>query len=412
MLKTQTKGFLVLSLVALNIFMMMDVASANPRSAFQEKYDANGGVRPTETESSEMKHISAGMYKIGTDLDAGEYIVFASAGTGYFCVSKDSNQTDIIYNDNFEYNSIITVYDGEYLDLTRCYAIPYSDYPDVEIDKTGMFKVGIHIPAGEYKLDSKGEYGYYCIYPDSRQKDIIANDNFEGQTYVTVSDGQYLELVRCSFVDVPEKPEIIFTDEETVKRVQTALNEAGYDCGTPDGIIGQKTRDAIIKFGEENGLVLDGSITLSVLKALEITDNGDMEEIQDNIASNTLEAKTISELLQSLQSSITKIEIGANFTLNTEEGGKSYIYSIEYIFMYNPKTSDDKTFCAIKVTAANSETSFSDILLFFGYSACAFDDTLSGYEGTGYALKAIEDGSCIHNGIEYTYADDIFTISY
>ena len=146
-----------------------------------------------------------GMYKVGMDMPAGEYILFASGGKGYFCVSSDSNAKDILFNDNFEYNSIITVLEGEYLDLSRCYAVPISENPDVDTTGTGMFKVGLHIPAGEYKLNSGNQKGYYCIYSDSRQDDIIANDNFEGQSYVTVNNGQYLELARCYFVDLPQQ---------------------------------------------------------------------------------------------------------------------------------------------------------------------------------------------------------------
>lgn len=61
-----------------------------------------------------------------------------------------------------------------------------------------MFKVGVDIEAGEYKVTAEeGEMGYYCVYGDSRHDDIIANDNFEGSAYVTVKDGQYLVLNRC-----------------------------------------------------------------------------------------------------------------------------------------------------------------------------------------------------------------------
>lgn len=158
--------------------------------------------------------------KIGRDMPAGEYIVFASGGSGYFCVSSDSNQDDILFNDNFEYNSIITVNDGEYLELSRCYAIPVEENPEVELTGEGMFKVGTHIPAGEYKVDSGNDMGYYCIYSDSRQSDIIANDNFKGQNYVTVSDGQYLVLSRCKFTDTPEKSVPSYTDSETIRKVQ------------------------------------------------------------------------------------------------------------------------------------------------------------------------------------------------
>lgn len=211
-----------------------------------------------------------GNYKVGADIPAGEYVVFSSGDRGYFCVSSDSNQDDIIYNDNFDYNSIITINDGEYLELSRSYAIPITEKPDIEASGAGMFKVGIHIPAGEYKLEATDDRGYYCIYPDSRQDDIISNDNFEGQNYVTVTDGQYLVLSRCKFSEPPEKPVVTYTDADTVKRVQEALNAAGYDCGTPDGSAGNMTVGQIQKYQTDKGLNVTGTITDELLESLGI----------------------------------------------------------------------------------------------------------------------------------------------
>ena len=63
----------------------------------------------------------------------------------------------------------------------------------------GTYKVGSEIPAGEYKLTTTTSVsGYYAILKDSSGTDnIITNDNFDNQSYVTVKDGQYLELNRC-----------------------------------------------------------------------------------------------------------------------------------------------------------------------------------------------------------------------
>lgn len=64
--------------------------------------------------------------------------------------------------------------------------------------------------------------------------------------------------------------ETVSKDTETVKAVQGALNERGYDCGTPDGIMGKKTKSALMKFQEDNGLTVDGIIGEQVTIALEI----------------------------------------------------------------------------------------------------------------------------------------------
>ena len=59
-------------------------------------------------------------------------------------------------------------------------------------------------------------------------------------------------------------------DTELTKQVQQALNDKGYDCGTPDGITGEKTRTALIKFQEDNNLTADGIIGEEVKTALGI----------------------------------------------------------------------------------------------------------------------------------------------
>lgn len=58
-------------------------------------------------------------------------------------------------------------------------------------------------------------------------------------------------------------------DRETTKAIQACLNDAGYDCGTPDGVAGKKTRTAIKKFQKDHDLFQSGLIDDSLLKCLE-----------------------------------------------------------------------------------------------------------------------------------------------
>lgn len=145
--------------------------------------------------------VGPGQYKVGTDIKQGEYVLLSENGMGYFALTTDGNGNDIITNDNFEYNSMIIVDEGEYLELSRCKAIPLDEAKNLPIDKANMFKVGVHLPAGEYKLQSDTGMGYYCVYNDGRHDDIEANNNFEGQSYVSVKEGQYLLLSRCHIVE-------------------------------------------------------------------------------------------------------------------------------------------------------------------------------------------------------------------
>lgn len=159
-----------------------------------------------ESENTQKSnHYFAGMYKVGSDIPSGEYILYSNEGTDgslYFCVSSDSNQDNIIFNDSTKNNSIITVQDGEYLELSRCYAIPFTGNEEVDIGgEYFMVKVGANFQEGEYKIEATEDRGYYCIYSDSRESEILSNDNFEGSTYVTVKNGDYFLVSRAKIVN-------------------------------------------------------------------------------------------------------------------------------------------------------------------------------------------------------------------
>lgn len=104
-----------------------------------------------------------------------------------------------------------------------------------------------------------------------------------GVVFVEVTEGQeWLNFYahedgRCSIVYsgatyVLEKYEIDplteYTDEQTVKAVQEAMNAEGYECGTPDGIAGNKTAAAISGYQAANGLTETGTVTYELLQSL------------------------------------------------------------------------------------------------------------------------------------------------
>lgn len=53
-----------------------------------------------------------------------------------------------------------------------------------------------------------------------------------------------------------------------VKALQQALNEQGYDAGTPDGVIGPATRAALRRYQQSQGLVADGFATQALLRRI------------------------------------------------------------------------------------------------------------------------------------------------
>lgn len=57
---------------------------------------------------------------------------------------------------------------------------------------------------------------------------------------------------------------------DLIKQVQTALNSKGYDVGTADGIIGQRTNSAIEQYKRDNGLTVNTDIDEDLLANLNI----------------------------------------------------------------------------------------------------------------------------------------------
>lgn len=60
--------------------------------------------------------------------------------------------------------------------------------------------------------------------------------------------------------------------DEVVKDVQTKLNAKGFNCGTPDGSYGPKTKEAVTKFQTANKLYVDGIAGAKTLAALNKTE--------------------------------------------------------------------------------------------------------------------------------------------
>ncbi|MBP2657174.1 MAG: hypothetical protein H6Q69_206 [Firmicutes bacterium] len=157
-----------------------------------------------QTEKAAVKTYKSGQYKVGQDIPAGEYVAIAN-GQAYIEIAKDSKGTmqSILANDIFINRSIISVSDGQYLKVQGCELYAFKDAPKVQDNNgflpAGMYKVGVDLPAGEYKVTSEGGDSYIETSNTSRHSmgDIVSNDIFQGDKYVTVSDGQYVKFFRA-----------------------------------------------------------------------------------------------------------------------------------------------------------------------------------------------------------------------
>lgn len=66
----------------------------------------------------------------------------------------------------------------------------------------------------------------------------------------------------------PVDPMHEYTSREIIRLAQEAMNSLGYECGTPDGIIGNKTAAALSAFQREYALAETGSVTHQTAEVL------------------------------------------------------------------------------------------------------------------------------------------------
>ena len=69
-----------------------------------------------------------------------------------------------------------------------------------------------------------------------------------------------------STASVPSQPSVDM--KKAIRNIQAILNNAGFDAGSPDGIMGDKTRQAISEFQKANNLVPTGEIDRALVEKL------------------------------------------------------------------------------------------------------------------------------------------------
>ena len=145
-------------------------------------------------------------YEVGSDIPAGDYVIFVEAGKkyGFYVLQNDPNDFESVVGGNLYGNTYVRIKAGEYLRMSDCYAVPASE-AEVKTTGQGVFKVGTDIEAGTYKLKKTGSRPEYCIFDGigdlAADQDLyeLANGygSFAKTTMVTVKKGQYLFLRNC-----------------------------------------------------------------------------------------------------------------------------------------------------------------------------------------------------------------------
>lgn len=144
-------------------------------------------------------------YIAGAEIEPGEYILFSLPGkTGFVHLAADLMDKDVIVEEEFETNNIVSVEDGEYLIFSNSVAYHAADFYQHRTVGTGQFgvmlKVGYDLAPGVYELSVKpGKTGQYKIYSSSKhtKEDIVEELSGKELPKVEVKDGQYIQLIDC-----------------------------------------------------------------------------------------------------------------------------------------------------------------------------------------------------------------------
>ncbi|MCC7136776.1 MAG: peptidoglycan-binding protein [Nitrosomonas sp.] len=99
----------------------------------------------------------------------------------------------------------------------------------------------------------------------------MAEDIAEGsKSYVATIEEAVDESLEAVQEAVHDGHEIVKATPDLIRKIQNALNDAGFDAGTADGKLGPRTLTALKAYQQQNGLEA-GKFTKETLRALDVS---------------------------------------------------------------------------------------------------------------------------------------------
>ena len=243
--------------------------SSSSSSSSQSSPRNNSGFSsirsPKNGSLSDLDWMDSGTYEVGADIEAGEYFLLADNGAGYFEVVKDESGSfdSIIANDNFATFAYISVQDGTFFEVSRARFIPVSDKEEQGVIpalfEDGMYKVGFDIPAGEYLIEEmESDSCYIEVDKDclGTFDSIVANDIVSSRHYVTVSEGQYLDINRGRLIPISEASPA----ESKNGRFDEGMYKVGFDIQPGEYLIRNTGRSCFFEVCKDSLNVFDGVV--------------------------------------------------------------------------------------------------------------------------------------------------------
>ena len=386
--------------------------TAGEDAAEEDAADDADDVSPEELASQGLlsdevfdSRYRTGEYIGGDTIPEGEYMLFAysddaSVRTGY---RTDSSYT--VTAAEFTYNYICVVSDGAPVTLKDCWAVPINsvDPEALNLKGPGMYKTAMHIAKGNYTIvPEEGKKGTYKIFSAITPEEVYQSGDVTGNVNVRLSNGQYILLEGCSFNTAPAPVVVTYSDKETVKRVQAQLNVIGYDCGTPDGLLGGKTASAITKFQQDHSLNASGKITSQLMAVLD--EESPYEEVAAEMGPFIADTK---DFVSRYNDAVTRLKETEDFSFrqinegNVEAGSFAPNKSGGYVLETNRKSDKIKSGFYVKKGVMDRKAVLELSLLLYGLDASYADPDAA----ISAALRLLFDGSLEMKGMSAEMVD-------
>ena len=160
-------------------------------------------------------------------------------------------------------------YDVKYKDedgnVTECFGISYPNCDRIWlVNDTGVTNAKNH--TDQFTLDDSSKILALFNKDQVLSVSVKERDGLSSYSFKMDTTG-FKDAFTQAFPEQSAKANSI-NDADTVMKVQQALNDAGFDCGTPDGKAGPKTYAALNAYQEANGLPVENAITADILSAM------------------------------------------------------------------------------------------------------------------------------------------------
>ena len=122
------------------------------------------------------------------------------------------------------------------------------------------------------EVDDPSEYhvvGEMGTVDETVREQFIKYFELTDEEFDTYFGDYFLDAATAAIVDYGP---IDVTLQAVVKLVQQGLNDNGYNCGTPDGVAGKNTANAILSFQTDHEMEVTGAIDETLIVALGIAD--------------------------------------------------------------------------------------------------------------------------------------------